>query len=298
MQNQTRPIDELDARRAVIVEDIAAMQTRLREASGTSPADIAKIRKEADRLAAIFKSMIEQSNDAYASGQKELAHEIAVRRKRIHDECKALNAQANALRDEPTTLPKAIAEAEQELADLDGQLAQLEPIRHIAITDFGERYGVNARLVSEELAKLPPRVTRYIREVTYVLQLQGDRTVGRTAKKTENPEQTVITLYPTLGSLITEELEVLYRETVTHEGGHVLFDWIMTPGQRFTWGEFYLKARREGRISAFITERAADSRGEDFGECFMMYVHKPQWLLWKDEQRYNFIDNIYKEIGQ
>ena len=54
----------------------------------------------ADRLALEFKTLVRQAAEAYASGQKELASQLASERRAKQAECEGLNAQANALRRE------------------------------------------------------------------------------------------------------------------------------------------------------------------------------------------------------
>ena len=298
LQNQPRPIDQLDAQKAALLERIKALEERHRELKATNRQRIAALTKEADRLAAIFRPMVQQSNEAYAAGQKEEAHEIAVERQRITAQSDALNKQANDLRDELANMPSVIAAARQELAALNARLTRLKPLRHIAIDGFEQARGVSAQVVTEELLPLAPRLLRHIKRVTYEDKGQKDFAVGRTGSKAENPEQTTITLYPTFLAIGLEamELEKEYRDTIVHEVGHVLFEWILTPPQRFEWGELYNNTRRKG--GRFLNEKAGESLREDFGECFNEYIHRPANLLEYDEERYNLIDTAYKEVSK
>ncbi len=70
----------------------------------------------------------------------------------------------------------------------------------------------------------------------------------------------------------------------------------MNSVQRWEWGKLYNQTLRDN--GDFITEYAGQSMREDFGECFMKYMHEATVLREHDMVRYTFIDKVYKELSQ
>lgn len=70
----------------------------------------------------------------------------------------------------------------------------------------------------------------------------------------------------------------------------------MTQEQRWQWGQLHNQTLRAG--GGFINDKASESLREDFGECLHEYMHDSARLRRYDEERYNFIDTIYKEVNE
>ena len=292
---QKHPLDQLYDRKRELLDRVRMLEEHQRNLRATNPPRIRELSQEADRLATIFRPLLQQSQEAYAAGDGAMAKELSIQGREIEAQCKALNAQVSALRKEMDDVRDAIIAAKQEIAALNDKIQRYDRLRHIAVDGFEQAHVVSAQMVGEELSVLPARLLRHIKRVTYAPGFGPKGDVGLTANKEENPEQTTITLFLDLSSIERTRLEASYRHTIVHEAGHVLFDWVMSATQRFAWGVFYNNTLSEG--GKFITSYAARSRGEDFGECFHTYIHNPRKLLEYDEQRYNFIDAIYKEVN-
>lgn len=292
---QKHPLDQLYDRKRELLDRVRMLEARSRELRATNPARIRELSQEADRLAAIFRPLYQQSQAAYADGEGALAKELSDQAKPVEAQCRALNAQVQALRKEMDDVRDAIIAAKQQIGALNGKIQRYDRLRHIAVDGFEQAHYVSASIVGEELSILPARLLRHIKRVTYAPRFGPKGDVGLTANKEENPEQTTITLYLDLTSIERTKLEASYRHTIVHEAGHVLFDWVMSASQRFAWGVLYNNTLSEG--GKFITEYAARSRGEDFGECFHTYIHNPRKLWDYDQERYTFIDTIYKEVN-
>ena len=238
------PIDELKARRRKLPAEIQRLQARYDAMAKSHLPRIEQLSRDADRLAEIFKPLVQQAVDTYASGDRAGAKAISNERKAKQAECEALNEQANALRTELAAAREALQVAQDEETVIDVRIKSFERLRHISLGNFSEAYGVNAMMVCKELSVLPARMLRHILAVNYVHQTMPDYAVGRTGSREHNPERTPITLYVNASSYEPARLEEDYRHTIVHEAGHVLFDWVMTNQQRQRWGELFTQTLR------------------------------------------------------
>jgi hypothetical protein len=292
--------DQLHANKLQLEEGIAQAEARLADISVRYPQNIKQLQAQADVLAKEFKALIPQAADAYASGAGAAAKSISNERKAKQAQCEALNAQAAALRQNLADLRGWLKERRRELQQVTEVVAtQLrnDTTKNIHVAGFSRAYGVSQWVVREELGVLPQAVLARIKSVSYIGELQSDGAVGRTGNKADYPEQTVINLYINPSSFKKEILEEGYRQTIIHEAGHVLFDWVMTTEQRWKWGELY-KQTLMNKGGAFVSDYARKSLREDFGECFALFVHNPKKLHKRDNARYTFIKNIYEEIAR
>jgi len=70
----------------------------------------------------------------------------------------------------------------------------------------------------------------------------------------------------------------------------------MTLMQQLKWGNMFAETLRNG--DEYITEYAAISKREDFGECFRFYQLRQATLVKEQPERYTFINEVYKEVSK
>ncbi len=294
----TTKLDQLHAQKRELVEETNLLQAEYDEYLAYYQPQIDEMAHEADKLAEEFKRLIHEAADAYASDDGALAKELSNERKAKQARCEELNASVNELRQTLASMHTALRTAQAHLnwvlKEID-QITKNSPTRHLKLTGFRQAHGVTPGIVQEELGVLPGGILEKIEAVNYIHEVARDGAVGRTANKGQNPDKTKIYLYVNFSSFDEAKLEKDYRDTIVHEAGHVLFDWVMSSVQRWEWGKLYNQTLRDG--SDFITEYAAQSMREDFGECFMKYIRDPAKLRKHDMVRYTFIDKVYKEIN-
>ncbi len=295
----TTQLEELHEYKRQFIELVEKSRANYDRRVAKNQPQIDELSRQADELAVVFKRLVKEAAEAYAADDGELAKVLSDERKAKQAECEALNQRANRLRQELARDYESLQRVQSYLAmvlkDIERLTAETSPSRHVKLAGFQQARGVTPEIVRQELDPLPPRLLEKIVSVTYIDEVARDGAVGRTANKAQNPDQTKVYLYINLFSVEESELKESYRDTIVHEAGHVLFDWVMNSVQRWEWGKLYNQTLRDGE--SFITEYAGQSMREDFGECFMKYIRYPTELRRNYMARYTFIDKVYKEIN-
>ncbi len=245
-----------------------------------------------------------------------LAAGLAAQGRGYQNQAQGLNAQANGLRGQLKGALSELRSMQNQLKDLNAQINQLKAakaeagrraaiaraervaanrIRHIKVRGFAEARGVDSAMVRQILSELPDKLLAEIGSVTYINEFGHGGAAGRTVAKPNIPEKGQIYLYEVFEYELAARQEQ-YRETLTHEAGHVLFERLASGVQRFEWGNFFNRTLRDGE--EYVSPYAATSLREDFAESFMVYRLDPSELYKEFRSRYDFIDRLYKEISE
>ena len=264
--------------------------------------ELDRLSEKASSLAEEFKSLYRQSQAAFGEGDGELAKELSVKGHEIQDECEAQNARANRLRE---MLREARSQMMQEFSaikraseDIKNTQCLLSECRSTIVKGFRYCEYLSDHVVETCLDSLPQIIFASIGAIQFASGIRGDQErvqIGSTVRNLRSKDPVVITLFPHphFPGRSDEEISTTYKMTLMHEIGHVVFERMMTDTQRFMWGRIFEERFRDKH---FITEGARESRGEDFCECFVIFVLDEKRLLRFDEQRYMFMKDIYNSL--
>lgn len=293
----------LASKRKGILTQIQELETKLYHLREEYQPEIDRIQAEADALARKFRRLYRESQDAYEDGEGELAKEFSEEGHEAQEQCEELNEEANALRSELKELADEIAERRDEANHLREQITEhkrsIEEIYAVPVCGFMKSGAITDRDVEDILDELPEKLAKEVISISFHDSVAGSITGVRLGKTSweQRTGRAIIDVYchPFKDVKETEELEEDYRKTVAHELGHVMFQRILTPEQRWQWGEWYLESMREKK---FITKSAGESRDEDFSECFLEFAADPRNLESFDKRRYSFIKEAYELLEQ
>jgi hypothetical protein len=302
----TSEFERLRAKRDELKQRIVQQKANLAHEREEASRRAADMRSAADGLASQFKSLYAAASEAYAAEDGAAASSLSAQGKALQAQCEALNARANRLSAGDTSQAQDLKEAQNELAQVNQQLAELrksakqrgtwvDPTRHIRVSKFGQAKGVSETLVRHVLSAMPPRLLAEIQEVRYSTDISAGK-LGSTDAKPQMKGKPTITLYRSIIEYDERTLRTMYTKTLLHETGHVIFERIAQPGQRLEWSNLFMRSIRDGK--GCITEYADTGLREDVAECFMFYHLNPAALYADYPERYTFIDKLYKEVSK
>ena len=316
----TNELQELQKQRSELLATIKAAESAYVEHKASTAIETASLRTQADGLAAQFRSLFAQASAAYAA-KSPAAKGFAAQGKALEAQCRALNKQAGQAQNKLKDEREAIRSLRADLATLDAQIRNARqrrrqqaprsrtpprppsPKRALlalpsdSVRGFHRAKGISFSMVQGLLSHEPARIVEQIDSVVYLDRVAEDQALGRTKAKPNLPERARILMFKhPLYELDAELMEQPYEEALVHEVGHVLFERVMTASQRQAWGDLFIRNMMHG--GKWITDYAKLSLREDFGECFRFYRLNPSTLREKQNERYTFIDSIYKELGE
>jgi len=290
-----RQVAELDARRQALLAEVATRREKYEAARAKFDPRIAQYSNAADALAVQFKQLVRDAADAYARDEKELASQLAQERRAKQAQCEEMNGEANELRRKLGTKLDKLKGAQAALAGVNDELRSTRSLIRASIptTIKGlHLLGLSPHYLEDVMDRLPKSIWQNTESVTYVAALGNGGILGLT--EVVRPEAK-ITLFRSPLELKVEDLNALYAGVIEHEAGHVVFQKLMSSGERFAWSRLW-QATRLGKSGTFVNRRAMEHQSEDFAECFRMYRSDPQGLKKVDPTRYNFVKNVYNRL--
>jgi len=255
------------------------------------------LQEQADQLASRFRTLYRESQEAYLSGDGALAKALSIEGHYLQNECEALNEQANAMRKELRAILDEIENKSQRLEEI---RARIRGMPRPSIRGF-EKSGIfDNQDVQRFLNNFPAKIFQVIDSVRYEHVFYRDRNDARVGSLHWNfrTGKAVIDIYWHPSEEISLEDDTKrgdLKRTIAHEIGHIVFEKFMADTERWQWGEWYMESRQKG---AFISPEAEPGRGDDFSECFAVFMINPRKLEKFDLRRYNFIKEIYFRLEE
>ena len=296
----------LTQQHAQLTAQLDGMQADYTKAKASAQATAAGHRASGDAAAAAMRAAFAAAAAAAAAAQpgtKGMAAGYAAQGRGFLMQAQGFNAQAAAAMSALDAPRAALSEARSSLRQLDTQIKTLKAqqrlmrhpqLRHIKFRGFDNARGISELMIREILSELPPRLTAEIGNIHYVHKFREDMALGLTSQHLRPGDKAHITLFDSF-TFELEEREIEYKDTVIHEVGHVMFGWLMSLQQQLAWGMLYLDTLRSGED--FVTDYAALSKREDHAESFRIYQTNLSKLYAKHRERYDIIDELYKEIS-
>lgn len=285
---------DLISQKKELLDQEKNLQLEYRELSEKYQPKIDEFQARAEELAKEFRRLYSESQEAYSSGDGASAKNLSLAGHSIEDRCKAINSQANVLRNELKSILGKIQLLRKKANDLqiqaDSSYKQAGAMRKTRINNFGFS-GIMTNDETEELLdKLPQVVFNDIGSIEYINQegmgkwgnliLGGIEIDVKTRKK-------VIKIFKHDLSLEDD-----IKRTIIHEVSHLIFERHLTIRDRQVWQGLYENSEDRNFVSSY----AIRSVEEDFCESFAWFRTTPYKLENKSEAKYNFIKDFQKKL--
>ena len=184
-------------------------------------AEIDEKKKRADELALEFRRLYQESQEAYADGDGELAKELSEEGHEAQDECEALNEE--------------VADLYRELRDLKRQTARISVLPQTALQGMPVSF---QKAVTDTLNTLPARhvsaklIERVSYSDRYIVGSSGNPIQANTNfNKVTGKATIVINRQTPTGFKSLGNVEI----ATAHEVGHVVYREILTDRQKANW---------------------------------------------------------------
>lgn len=287
--------NNLISQKKELLGQVDNLQSEYQKLLGEHQPQIDEFQAKAENLAKEFRRLYSESQEAYSSGDGASAKNLSLAGHSIEDRCKAINSQANVLRNELKSILGKIQLLRKKANDLqiqaDSSYKQAAAMRETYVSRFGLSDITNDADVEKFLDGFSQKIFEKIQIIKFedkVIISGSDITFGN-HHLNEKSGKYEIEIYRHIS-------ENDLKETITHEIGHTIFRSFMKDiPDRWQWGNWYQESMRSKR---FITLDDLGSREEDFCECFVKFKMNPEKLIEFDQKRFDFIRKIYDNIEQ
>jgi hypothetical protein len=254
---------------------------------------IDELTREADALAAKFRTLYGESQGEFTFKNHDVAKELAEKGHEIEVRCTALNREANSLRHILEESYKEYKMREYEDRRLMRKARDYESKlwtkrRDTNITNFDESAMGDDWNVKKFLDTFPQGIFGRIDSIDYHTDwYKGVEGMRGWTNLYQGVLHATIDIFP-------HKDKMHLRQTLAREIGHVVFQECISKEERSLWTALYevMAAKGQGAISPYALEGAE----QDFCECFSFFKTKPYQLEQFDENVYHFIKIIHDAL--
>jgi chromosome segregation ATPase len=264
--------------------------------------EIDDLQSQADKLANEFRELYRRSQQAYLEDNRALAKSLSIQGHAVQEQCEALNAKANARRDQLKNLQGQIddlclrADGLKEEAKKCREKA--EELRKTYIRGFEDSEIIDNEDIEEFLDGFSQRIFKEVKKIEYEENLFWEskirkiKVASRGMVIEDKNNKTVIKI----GDQPEEEnveRSQKFKEAITHEIGHIIYRRFLTDKQKAEW---FVWHTQDSAKMKFISKYSLENEEEDFAENFRMFILEPEGLQNYDERRYNLIKEVMEEL--
>jgi len=262
---------------------------------------INSLQQQADQLAAEFRRLFKESQQAYQNEEGALAKQLSLKGQEIQKKCEELNSQVNSYRNALMISRNEIEKLCVLLNEINDQLQLLaknsEPEfgRNTKVIGFNSSQVISNAEVEEMLNQLPQGLFDLVSEIKFVDEIEisnGNLITGNYHwNQKTGKAQIEIYAHGFKDKKFKEEILKKTKSTIIHEIGHLIFREILADTARYRWGTYYLESLQ---TKNFLDDEDPGSREEDFSDCFIEFIYNPRKLEKYDQTRYAFIKKIWE----
>ncbi len=295
-------IRDLSSKRWKLISTADTLKTTYQNRIGEYQPKIDELKAAADNLAPKFRQLYQESQDAYAAEEKDLAKTFSLQGRSVQADCEALNEQANAMRRELKSLLDQINfyydEAKDIQLKINEQRSLIQTLRPTRVSGFEQSGVMNNLEIEQLLDEFPQRIFPKIETMAYDENLFWESATGKLkirvparGKTMAGKKGDVILIGKQPGRTAERRLKN-FKEALSHEIGHIVYEHFLIDEQKADWYAWH----QETQLDRFISLEAIENDAEEFAECFRFFKLEPAKLETNDAVKYNFVKGIYQSL--